>query len=85
MGRTVSALVTCGDDYLGAVGPFDVDIPWWAEAEPVTARLRGTLGVPVIVLRLLHVDGGDGSRDGHVTYHVAALIRHFNEIFSHGM
>ena len=34
MGRTVSALVTCGDDYLGAVGPFDVDIPWWAEAEP---------------------------------------------------
>ena len=75
MGRTVSALVTCGDDYLGAIGPFDVDIPWWAEAEPVAARLRETLGVPVIVLRLLRADGGDGSRDGHVTYHVAALIR----------
>ena len=67
--------MTCGDDYLGAVGPFGVDIPWWAEAEPVTARLRETLGVPVIVLRLLRADGGDGSRDGHVTYHVAALIR----------
>jgi phosphotransferase family enzyme len=75
VGRTVSALVTCGDDYLGAVGPFGVDIPWWAEAEPVAARLRETLGVPVIVLRLLRADGGDGSRDGHVTYHVAALTR----------
>jgi Ser/Thr protein kinase RdoA (MazF antagonist) len=75
MGRTVSALVTCGDDYLGAVGPFGVDIPWWAEAEPVADRLREVLGVPVIVLRLLRVDGGDGSRDGHVTYHVAALSR----------
>jgi len=67
--------VTCGDDYLGAIGPFDVDIPWWAEAEPVAARLREALGVPVIVLRLLRADGGDGSRDGHVTYHVAALVR----------
>ena len=75
MGRTVSALVTCGDDYLGAVGPFGADIPWWAEAEPVAARLREVLGVPVIVLRLLRADGGDGSRDGHVTYHVAALSR----------
>lgn len=75
MGRTVSALVTCGDDYLGAVGPFGVDIPWWAEAEPVAAGLREILGVPVIVLRLLRADGGDGSRDGHVTYHAAALSR----------
>jgi hypothetical protein len=75
MGRTVSALVTCDDDYLGAVGPFGVDIPWWAETEPVAARLRAVLGVPVIVLRLLRADGGDGSRDGHVTYHVAALSR----------
>jgi len=75
VGRTVSALVTCGDDYLGAVGPFGVDIPWWAEAEPVAAGLREALGVPVIVLRLLRADGGDGSRDGHVTYHVAALSR----------
>jgi Ser/Thr protein kinase RdoA (MazF antagonist) len=75
MGRTASALVTCGDDYLGAVGPFGVDVPWWAEAEPVADRLRAMLGVPVIVLRLLRTDGGDGSRDGHVTYHVAALSR----------
>jgi hypothetical protein len=75
MGRTVTALVTCGDTYLGAVGPFGVSIPWWADTKAVVDHLRAVLGVPVIVLRLLEVDGGDGSRDGHVTYHVAALSR----------
>lgn len=75
MGRTVSALVTWGEEYLGAIGPFAVDIPWWAEVEPVVAHLREALGVPVLVLRLLQVDGGEGGRDGHVTYHVAALDR----------
>jgi hypothetical protein len=57
----------------GTVGPFPVDIPWWAEVEPVTAHLERVLGVPVVVLRLLTVGGGDGARDGHVTYHVEAL------------
>jgi hypothetical protein len=75
MGRTVSALVTSGEVYLGAIGPFDVDIPWWSEVEPVVAHLRRALGVPVLVLRLLQVDGGEGGRDGHVTYHVEALRR----------
>jgi len=65
--------VTWGDTYLGAIGPFPVSIPWWSEVEPVVAHLREVLDVPVFVLRLLLVDGGEGSRDGHVTYHVAAL------------
>jgi hypothetical protein len=73
MGRTVTAVVTCGAECAGVVGPFPVDIPWWAEVEPVVAYLEETLGVPVIVLRLLTVDGGDGGRDGHVTYHAEAL------------
>jgi hypothetical protein len=72
MGRTVTAVVTYGARCAGLVGPFPVDIPWWAEVEPVVAHLEETLGVPVIVLRLLSVEGGDGARDGHVTYHVAA-------------
>ncbi|MFI7050987.1 phosphotransferase family protein [Streptosporangium canum] len=72
-GRTVSALVTVGDRRLGAVGPFPVDSPWWADVEPVVAHLEPALGVPVTVLRLLDVDGGEGARDGHVTYHVEAL------------
>lgn len=54
------------------VGPFAADVPWWAEVEGVVTRLRGLLGVPAYVLRLLRVDGGDGMRDGHVTYHVEA-------------
>ncbi len=75
MGRTVSAVVTWGDAYLGVIGPFPVSIPWWSEVEPVVARLHQVLDVPVLVLRLLLVEGGEGGRDGHVTYHVAALNR----------
>jgi hypothetical protein len=72
MGRTVSAVVTSGDRCVGTVGPFAVDVPWWSEVEPVVAHLRGVLGVPAYVLRMLAVDRGNGMRDGHVTYHVEA-------------
>ncbi|MFE7763183.1 aminoglycoside phosphotransferase family protein [Streptomyces sp. NPDC057438] len=72
MSRTFSAWVTSGADFLGVTGPFPVDVPWWAEVEPVAARLEHTLGVPVLVLRLLDADGGESGRDGHVTYHVEA-------------
>jgi hypothetical protein len=73
MGRIVTAVVTYGSACVGVVGPFHVDIPWWAEVEPVVARLEVTPGLPVVVLRLLTVEGSDGARDGHVTYHVEAL------------
>ena len=73
MSRTVSALVTWDDTYLGAIGPVAVRVPWWVEVEPVVACLHEALGVPVFVLRLLTVEGGEGARDGHVTYHAAAL------------
>ena len=73
MGRTVSAVITSGSRP-GAVGPFDVDVPWWADVGPVVARLRELLGVPAYVLRLLSVEGGEGARDGHVTYHVATEL-----------
>jgi hypothetical protein len=76
MGRTVSAIITDGDTCVGTVGPFEVDVPWWAEAEPVVTHLRGVLGVPAYVLRLLRVENGDGMRDGHVTYHVEAPGTH---------
>ncbi|MCW2933085.1 MAG: Phosphotransferase enzyme family protein, partial [Actinomycetia bacterium] len=73
MGRMVTAVVTHGGACTGVVGPFPVHIPWWAEVETVVAHLEETLGVQVIVLRLLTVEGSDGARDGHVTYHVEAL------------
>jgi len=73
MGRVVTAVVTHGGACAGMVGPFQVDNPWWAEVEPVVTHLEGTLGVPAVVLRLLTVEGSDGARDGHVTYHAEAL------------
>jgi hypothetical protein len=75
VGRTVSAEVTWGEAYLGVAGPFAVNVPWWSEVESVVACLHEALDVPVLVLRLLGVEGGEGGRDGHVTYHVAALDR----------
>ncbi|MDG5805630.1 aminoglycoside phosphotransferase family protein [Streptomyces ossamyceticus] len=72
MSRTVSAWVTSGGTFLGVTGPFPVDVPWWAEVEQVVRHLEQTLHVPVLVLRLLSVDGGEGGRDGHATYHVEA-------------
>ena len=71
----MSAVVTWDDRYLGGIGPFVVGEPWWSAVEPVVTHLREALGVPVFVLRLLTVQGGEGGRDGHVTYHVAALER----------
>ena len=73
MGRVVTAVVTHGGACAGVVGPFHVDNPWWAEVEPVVTHLEETLGVPAVVLRLLTVEGSDGARDGHVTYHAEAL------------
>ncbi|MFF3581371.1 hypothetical protein [Streptomyces mirabilis] len=75
MTRTVSAWVTSGDEFLGSAGPFAVDVPWWSEVGPVFEWLEELLGVPVLVLRLLDVEGGARGRDGHVTYHVEALER----------
>jgi Phosphotransferase enzyme family len=73
MGRTVTAVVTHDGACAGTVGPFPVEIPWWAQVEPVVAHLEETLGVPVVVLRLLTAGGADGARDGHVTYQAEAL------------
>ena len=65
--------MTWDDAYVGTIGPFGVDVPFWAEAGPVVTHLTAVLGVPTLVLRLLTVEGGEGARDGHVTYHAAAL------------
>jgi hypothetical protein len=69
----VTAVVTHAGTCAGAVGPFPVDFPWWAEVEPVVTHLERVVGGPAVVLRLLTVEGGDGGRDGHVTYHAEAL------------
>lgn len=68
-------MVTAGDECLGTFGPFPLESPWWAEAGPVAAHLTAALGVPVMVLRLTGVTGGEGGRGGHVTYHAEAFDR----------
>ncbi|GII46705.1 hypothetical protein Psi02_31290 [Planotetraspora silvatica] len=67
--------MTTGEEHLGVLGPFPVNVPWWSQVEPVVAHVGHVLEVPVLVLRLLSVDGGEGGRDGHVTYHIEALER----------
>lgn len=74
-GRTVRVLVTCRGERLGEVGPFPVESARWPEVEEVTARLERAFGVPVMVLRLLSVEGGEGASGGLVTYHAEALSR----------
>jgi len=74
--------VTWDDAYVGTIGPFGVDVPFWAEAGPVVAHLTTVLGVPALVLRLLTVEGGEGARDGHVTYHAAVLAPPPADIFT---
>ncbi|GAT70742.1 aminoglycoside phosphotransferase [Planomonospora sphaerica] len=74
-GRTAGAVVTSEGECLGSLGPFPVATPWWADAGPVADHLTEVLGVPVMVLRLVDVRGGDGARDGHVTYHAEAFGR----------
>ncbi|WP_406194467.1 aminoglycoside phosphotransferase family protein [Kitasatospora sp. NBC_01560] len=77
-GRTVTAHLTHGDEYFGAVGPYEVAEGWWSAAAPVVERVSAELGVPVVVLRLtggVSPDGGHGGHGGQVTYHVEALER----------
>ncbi|WUD75562.1 aminoglycoside phosphotransferase family protein [Streptomyces sp. NBC_00510] len=74
-GRVVDVVVTCDGERLGGCGPFTVAGPWWSDVTEVVARLEALLGVPVAVLRLVAVEGGEGGRDGAVTYHAEALRR----------
>ncbi|MER8182047.1 aminoglycoside phosphotransferase family protein [Kitasatospora sp. NPDC094015] len=74
-GRLVTAVVTWRGEHLGAVGPFPVATPWRHDVRPVAAHLSAVLRVPVLVLRLVRAEGGDGDRGGSVTYHAEALRR----------
>ncbi|MFD3456725.1 phosphotransferase family protein [Streptomyces sp. NPDC058691] len=74
-GRTVDVVVTYDGERLGGTGPFPVVTRWWSDVTEIVAHLEALLGVPVVVLRLLRAHGGDGGRDGSVTYHAEALRR----------
>ena len=71
--KTVEALVTVGARYAGRAPTFAVEPGWWSEVEGVTRHLDELLGVPTVVLRLVHGDSPTIIRGGRVTYHVQAL------------
>ncbi|WP_405064224.1 aminoglycoside phosphotransferase family protein [Kribbella sp. NBC_01505] len=70
--KSVVAVVTVGDRYVGTLPAFEADRVWWAEIEDATAQLDDVLGVRTVVLRLLHADEAEVGRGGRVVYHVQA-------------
>ncbi|PRY27641.1 phosphotransferase family protein [Pseudosporangium ferrugineum] len=68
MGRTVTlVLVDAAGETLGALPPFDVELPWWQEVSEVVAEARARYGVRVTVLRLLSAANA-APPGGEVTY-----------------
>jgi hypothetical protein len=71
-GRRVRALVVHDGALLGALPPFDVPSPWWADVEPVAAELDRRLGARTAVLRMVSTTGAL-MRGGEVTYLAESL------------
>ncbi|MFF0344577.1 aminoglycoside phosphotransferase family protein [Kribbella sp. NPDC004875] len=71
--KTVEALVSVGARYIGRAPTFEVEPGWWSEVEAITRQLEELLGVPTVVLRLVHADDAARGRGGRVVYHVQAL------------
>ncbi|MFJ8622614.1 phosphotransferase [Kitasatospora sp. NPDC093550] len=73
--RTVTVDLTHGDEYFGALGPFEVESPWWSSVDEVVAGATRLAGVPVLVLRLIGGEGEETGSGGRVRYHAEALER----------
>jgi hypothetical protein len=58
---------------LGALPPFDVDVPWWPEVGEIVAAARARWQIDAQVLRLLCADGTAAPGGGRVTYLGEAL------------
>ncbi|UQU67070.1 aminoglycoside phosphotransferase family protein [Couchioplanes caeruleus] len=73
MGRTVTLVLVDGrGGVLGALPPFDVEVPWWPEVGDIVAAVRDRHGIDVTVLRLLHTER-PAQPGGHVTYAAEAF------------
>jgi hypothetical protein len=67
-GRIVTLVLLDADGaLLGALPPFEVDVPWWQEVDVVVDGARARHGIRVQVLHLLHADRPQ-SPGGQVTY-----------------
>ncbi len=66
--RIVSlVLVTPDGRPRGRLAPFPVESPWWPDVAPIVRDVRGRLGLPVTILRMLEVEP-HRMAGGHVTY-----------------
>jgi hypothetical protein len=68
-GPRQATVVLCRTDgeVLGALPPFEVELPWWQDVEPVVAGARQVHGIKVVILRLLAA-ARDQPHGGAVTY-----------------
>ncbi|WP_063737538.1 phosphotransferase family protein [Kitasatospora phosalacinea] len=73
--RTATVVVEWQGELLGAVGPFAAESPYWAQVGEVAAAASRAAGVPLAVLRLLAVAGGEGGRGGAAVYLAVASER----------
>ncbi|MFG3226924.1 phosphotransferase family protein [Kitasatospora sp. NPDC048194] len=73
--RTVTVELTHGAEYFGRLGPFEVDLGWWSSVDGVVERASESVGVPVLVVRLLEGHSEDAGHGGGVRYHAEALRR----------
>ena len=66
----VVTLVLCRGDgsVLGALPPFEVELPWWQEVHPVVAGAREHFGAHITVLRLLAAQPHPQCAGGPVAY-----------------
>ncbi|MFG2692259.1 aminoglycoside phosphotransferase family protein [Kitasatospora sp. NPDC048407] len=73
--RTATVLIAWQGELLGAVGPFTASSPYWAQIGEVVQAASEAAGVPVALLRMLSVDGGETGSSGDVVYLAQALER----------
>ncbi|BAJ32211.1 MULTISPECIES: aminoglycoside phosphotransferase family protein [Kitasatospora] len=73
--RTATVVVEWRGERVGAVGPIAAESPYWAQIGEVAAAASRLAGVPLAVLRLLSVAGGEGGRGGEVVYLAVASER----------
>jgi hypothetical protein len=68
MSREVTLVLTDGVDVFGALPPFQVGTPWWADVAVVIDAAREVAGSEVVILRLLEASTTSSEMGGRVTY-----------------
>ena len=67
MTRLVTLVIVDADGEVGALDPFEVELPWWVETASITGHVRAQHDVDVDVLRLLATERAV-PHGGGVTY-----------------